>query len=345
MGRRAGRSKPTRRPWIGFALIAGILACACDRNPSGPMLRPQPCPSCPSGPVTLVDYPYDISPDESLVVYGHLGTPSLPSGVYVVGLAPGSQPRYLMPYVHPANFDPWGLRFSPDGKRLAYARGGYHDLWVFDLETMEERRVTFTNGNAQAGDWDPSGRFLVYPRPDLAYGAPDTSAGIFVVDTETLNDRPLLHDGQPTYGGHPRWSPDSTRIAFWYGTAVGRSSAIHLYTVRVDGTEYRDLMPSSLHSADSQEWIRGDERILYESYDRSSRNVHVTRVMDPGSAESGRWPADLRLFVNRISRDGSHYVYTYPDAVGNGVVYIQETQDITGATRRQITSFEQSSIP
>ena len=330
---------PAREFLVRVALATGILACACDKNPLSPDIRPQPCPSCPPRAFTLVDYPYDISPNESLVVYGHLATPRLPSGVYVIGLAPGSQPRYLMPYVHPAYFDPWGLRFSPDGKRLVYVRGGYYDLAVFDLESMQERRVTFTNGNAQEGDWDPSGRYFVYDRPDLSYGAPDTSAGIFIVDTETLSDRPLLHDGRPTYGGHARWSPDSTRIAFWYG------SPSHLYSVRVDGTEYRDLMPSSRNSADSQEWTRADERVFYESYGQTSFNVHETRVIDPVSAQSSRWASDLRLFVNPISRDGSHYVYTYPDAAGYGVICIQETRDATGATRRQITSEGQSSIP
>jgi Tol biopolymer transport system component len=283
-----------------------------------------------------VDYPYDISPNDSLVVYGHVGTPDLAAGVYVVGVSPGSEPKYLMPYVHPAYFDPWGLRFSPDGTRLAYVRGGTGDVYVLDLESMQERQVTFTYGNAQAGDWDPSGRYIVYERPFLSYGAPDTSAGIFIVDTETLSDRPLLHEGRPTYGGQARWSPDSTRVAFYYG--IGSPSyALHIFTVNVDGTKYQDLMPSSDNNADSEEWLPGDGRIIYESYDPSSFNIHDTRVVDPETREVRRWSADLRLMVNHLSRDGTYYAFTYPDSAGYGVVYMQEARDATGVTRRQIT--------
>ena len=317
-------------------LVSFLLLAACEKNPLSWVPPLQSCPSCPPGPYTLVDFPYDVSPNESLLVYGHIATPDLPAGVYLIGLAPGSAPKYLMPYVSPDYADPWGLRFSPDGKRLAYARGGYYDLGVFDLEAMQERRVTFTNGNAQAGDWDPSGRYIVYPRPDLDYDAPDTSAGVFIVDTETLSDRPLLHDSLATYGGDPRWSPDSASVAFWYGTKFGGSYGIHLYTVKVDGSGYRDLMPSSTKFSDSQRWI-GNNQLIYEFYPSSSMNIHETRMMDLTTGESRRWSSDLRLFVNPITRNGSHYVYPYPDATGRGVIFIQETADPTGRTRRQVT--------
>ncbi len=295
-----------------------------------------------------MDFPYDISPDESLIVYGHVATQGQSTGVYVIGVAPGSEPMYIMPF-SPNDADPWGVRFSPDGRRLAYAHGGYYDLGVFDLDAKVERRITFTNGNAQAGDWDPSGRYIVYSRPDLSYGAPDTSAGIFIVDTVTLTDRPLLHDGHPTYGGAPRWSPDSAGVAFWYGTTFQhqgrRSYAIHLYTVRPNGDDYQDLMPTSLNSADSQEWILGQSRIIYESYDPSSYNIHETRVVEADGSATSTWPADLRLMATRISRDGSHYLYTYPDDEGYGVLYIQDTGDVTGATRRQVTHVARSANP
>jgi len=95
-------------------------------------------------------------------------------------------------------------------------------------------------------------------------------------------------------------------------------------------------MPSSLNRADFQQWI-GNGTLIYENYAASSNNLHETRIIDVTSGATSRWPADLRLFLDPITRDGSHYAYTYPDPSGRGFIFIQETSDISGARRRQVT--------
>jgi Tol biopolymer transport system component len=318
---------------LGF-LVGLTSGCGSDSNPLRSRIPPsQICPSCV--PVSyVVDLPRDISPDESLIVYAHIGYGVDSSGIYLIGTAPGSIPRFLCPFTDPFwADDPWGLRFSPDGKHIAMVR--HLDIFVIDISTGQEWPMTHTGGNAQDGDWDPSGRYLVYSRPGLSPGAPDTSAGIFILDTQTGNDRHLRHDGLPTYGAHPKWSPDSTKIVFWFGTPI------HIYTLNVDQTGYRDLTPSAKNFRMDQSWIEGGARVICEVYETSYR-AHRTESINALTEEANAWPLDLRLAVSSLTRNGSHYVYPGPDSSGVfSVLYLDDTADVTGERKRQVTFLPQ----
>lgn len=340
-------ARPTAPMSAFVAALSLGLVCACGRNLPFRPTSLQPCPPCSQYSFT-VDFPYDFSPDESLVVYGHADYGVDSSGVYLVGTSPGSIPRYVMPLPSPY-WSPSALRFSPDGRRLVFLRN-FADLFVLDLETRQERRITFTGGNASDGDWDPSGRHVIYSRPFLASGAPDSSAGLHMVDTETLSDRALLHDGLPTYGGDPKWSPDSSSIVFWYGTRLGPGErpamALHLYALGVDGSGYRDLTPASTNDYGYPHWIRGGKEIIYEKYSGTNHNIHMTSVMDVVTAAQRDWPIDLLFPRSVISRNGTLVVFSASDPAGTfGVLHIQNATDVAGATRRQLTFVSQPVAP
>lgn len=214
-------------------------------------------------------------------------------------------------------------------------RGGHYDIAVLDLNTATEETITSTFGNALSPDWDPSGRFIVYERPFLSYGAPDSSSGLFIVDTMTRADRALRHDGVPTYGGNPRWSPDSMTIAFSYGTPL------HIYRVNVDGTGYVNLTPGDQRWNDRPSWTPDGQRIIFESFD-PSRQHHETRVVGKDGGTWQRWSPDVSPLGYRsaISRDGVFFVFTGPDSGGNyGVLYRQGLSDVVGSSRRQLTAY------
>jgi WD40-like Beta Propeller Repeat len=56
-------------------------------------------------------------------------------------------------------------RFSPDGKRLAYAawsRGGYRDIWVLELESGRRSRLTYDRAIDRGPVFSPDGRTLYF---------------------------------------------------------------------------------------------------------------------------------------------------------------------------------------
>lgn len=152
-----------------------FLLSACDQtNPASP------------GPIQTqvqgTDLAWDISPDGASVLYQHMPTANQPAGVYLVHASGDSVPRLLFPPEVPGG-EPTQLRFSPSGQKLVMVRGGHYDIFILDLNDGAETTVTFTYGNALSPDWDPSGRYIVYERPFLSYGQPDSFAGLFIVDT------------------------------------------------------------------------------------------------------------------------------------------------------------------
>ncbi len=109
------------------------------------------------------------------------------------------------------------LRFSPDGKKLAYLRSR-GDLWVSDPDGKNARKV-IASWNALSYDWSPDGKWLVYAQSDN-----DFNREVFVVPLD--GSRPAVNlSRHPYIDDAPVWSPDGKVIA-WKGTRqMGDSSS------------------------------------------------------------------------------------------------------------------------
>lgn len=106
----------------------------------------------------------------------------------------------------------WGPSWSPDGRRVVFAREsgrGQADLYVADLATGEERRLTYGSDNDVAA-WSPRGDRIVFER------AHDNDVDIRVDLWSIRPDGSGLRDLTPNRGSNtnPVWSPDGRLIAF-----------------------------------------------------------------------------------------------------------------------------------
>lgn len=97
-------------------------------------------------------------------------------------------------------------RFSPDGKKVAFAsdRNGQWDIFILDLEHRTTVQVTHSQDHELTPAWSPDGKWLAYSRLSSA-------SGIWELWTASLEDGTERCIGQ---GLMPRYSPDGTRIAF-----------------------------------------------------------------------------------------------------------------------------------
>ncbi len=93
--------------------------------------------------------------------------------------------------------------WSPDGRALAYGsdRDGQTDLYVHDVATGSERKLTTTGGSMPV--WSPDGR-------SIAYAGGGRDGGIRVVDIESGADR--LVRGGLNSPGRVTWSPDGSTL-------------------------------------------------------------------------------------------------------------------------------------
>ena len=95
--------------------------------------------------------------------------------------------------------------WSPDGKRIAYSsdKAGTEDIYVLDLATKSEQRVTTSADSAEvASAWSPDGKMLAYQNE---HGA------TFVLDLESGKSRQVV--GPLFAPSKPSWSADGKTLA------------------------------------------------------------------------------------------------------------------------------------
>lgn len=94
--------------------------------------------------------------------------------------------------------------FSPDGRQLVYSsdRAGDADLWVRDLATGDERRLTALPGAQLTPRWSPDGGRIAYQDHDGAAWILELTSGSVRQITPAL-----------FLPGRPTWSPDGNVVA------------------------------------------------------------------------------------------------------------------------------------
>ncbi|WP_256872971.1 Tol-Pal system beta propeller repeat protein TolB [Candidatus Entotheonella palauensis] len=186
---------------------------------------------------------------------------------------------------------------SPDGRFLAYTsyRDGFPNIYIREMETGKEQRITSGPGLALPGGWSPNGQslllsqtgdgnsdiFLYHTRRrsmkrlttywgiDVSPSfAPDGQRFVFTSDRSGapqlyISDR---RGGKPlrlTYGGSyntsPIWSPKADLIAF-----VGRSEtdSLDIYTIGANGQGLRRLTDAD-GSYEAPSWSPNGRFLMY----------------------------------------------------------------------------------
>ncbi len=199
---------------------------------------------------------------------------------------------------------------SPNGTLLAYTsyRSGNPNLYVRNLLTGAEERLTSGAGLAMAGSWAPDGRSLALNHTI------DGNSEIFVYDTKSKQMKRLTDDwgidatpsfapdgkrmafvsdrsGSPqlyvtdiqasapvrlTYEGRyntaPAWSPRGDAIVF-VGRAEDRSLGV--YTIRADGGSQHRIGGGS--NPDAPIWAPQGRFVMYTSTQGGSGQRHMMR--------------------------------------------------------------------
>ena len=184
-----------------------------------------------------------VSPDGQTVVYSYSRSIGQGSKVWKMN-ADGSGKTLLL--VEP-DLIIYGLSFSPDGSRIAYATipdsaASYPPakVWVMNADGSSRRLLSeqADGGHGYRPYWSPDGRYLAFTSRE---GADPDRNNIHIVEVETGAERELLPlEGQHNYD--PCWSPDGTRLVF----VSDRSGADEVWVVNADGTGLQQLTDDGL---------------------------------------------------------------------------------------------------
>ena len=95
--------------------------------------------------------------------------------------------------------------WSPDGKRIAYSsdKAGTEDIYVLDLATKTEKRVTSSSDSAEVSSaWSPDGKMLAFQ---------DQTGATYILDLETGKKRSIVPSMFAP--SKPSWSANGKTIA------------------------------------------------------------------------------------------------------------------------------------
>src|SRR5262249_45238795 len=108
--------------------------------------------------------------------------------------------------------------FSPDGRRVVFSGlvGGFTDLFVYDLQSKELKRLTNDAFADLQPAWSPDGKHIAFVTDRFSTNLETPDAGnyrlaVIDVDTSEIKALPSLHEGKNI---NPQWSRDGKDLYF-----------------------------------------------------------------------------------------------------------------------------------
>ena len=146
--------------------------------------------------------------------------------------------------------DELALRASGKERRYSWDYDEFYDIYEYDLQTKQYRKLTDARGYDAEGSWSPDGSLIAFASNRSAYEEdltpedrqkfetdPAWANEIYIANADGTNVKRLTTT--PGYDGGPFFSPDGQRIC-WRRFAESGATA-EIMTMKIDGTDQQQL--------------------------------------------------------------------------------------------------------
>lgn len=205
---------------------------------------------------------------------------------------------------------------SRDGKKVAFNAGvaGNQlswEIYVLDLDTKQETRLT-TNGVIDAHpDWSPDGSKIVFGSFRDGLGNPAGTADVYVMNADGTGLKQLTDT--PWEDNDPEWSPDGTKIVFKSTRDTQISAREEIHVMNSDGSGAKRLTRTSDWQSDHDpSWGPGSDKIIFVRFEGSKAWTDTANFADD-------WKQLVPWNVHTVDLSGSVQRLTDNDAAGWGV--------------------------
>jgi TolB protein len=163
--------------------------------------------------------------------------------------------------------------WSPDGRRLAYARsapsGTPAEIWTMTARGRDRRPLTRFGSISMAPSWSPDGRIAYWTLRDFpppSEDEPPPPAEIYSMTQDGGDQQRLTHDTEIQTDA--QWSPDGSTIAYSQWREVPGEPGVFdfgLSLMNRDGTNQRPLLDvSPRRDVLTQSWSPDGRRLVFE---------------------------------------------------------------------------------
>jgi len=205
--------------------------------------------------------------------------------------------------------------WSPDGRQIAFSAmvGGFNDLFVYDLESNQMRRLTNDAFAEIHPAWSPDGASIAFSTDRFTTNLRDLRAGnlrLAVLDLSTGQARDLggFDDAKNI---NPQWSPDG-RALYFVSDRHGISNIYRLDTANQSTTQLTNLLTGATGITElSPAMSAGASRLAFSVYENDGYNIYSldTPEQMAGTAVDGNIPRDAGVLPPRSNGGGIVYGY------------------------------------
>ena len=270
------RSPCRRPPGLGATALAALLTGACDTPPASPA-APVPATAAASAPGTL-------------------------AAPHVLLREPGVENAYP--------------RLSRDGRRVLYQsnRTGSWQLFVIDVASGTQQRLTHGAADANFPDWSPDEQWVAF------VSTRDGDEELYAMRIDGSGVERLTDD--PGRDIHPHFTPDGRALLF---NSTRGNGSLDVYRLELGDRSVRRLTSSRMHETcaryapDGRTWVmlqngalQDDLLLVDAATGRETNLTHTPLVRDgwPAFSPDGAWilystMASGRHCLHRLRADGS----------------------------------------
>ncbi|MCD6194507.1 MAG: S9 family peptidase [Candidatus Aminicenantes bacterium] len=191
-------------------------------------------------------------------------------------------------------------------------------LWIYDVETKRESRLTEGQFTISEARWSPDSSLIAFVRRPNPKIDERWNSDVYLIEVATKKTRKLFSNPGPDFS--PRWSPDGRFIALAANPHPKTSTWYNkLYLLPVEGGQPKILLQDFDRDFSTPIWSPDGQKIYWSTGDQTSINLFAVEV-NTGRVQKLKVPNGAN-YSFYLSLDGQRWAWVHRPPLWPGEIY------------------------